>query len=96
MPKRTTNKHLPPNVHLKSGTYYYVYYTETKRKWHKIGKSLTEAMENWSKLVQPCQNIVTMAQLFDRYMIEIAPLKAKTTYQTNKVEMRNESVNYFV
>ena len=90
MPKRTTNKHLPPNVHLKSGTYYYVYYTENKRKWHKIGKSLSEAMDNWAKLVEPAaKNIVTMGQLFDRYMIEIAPQKAKDSYVTNKAEIHN-------
>lgn len=89
MRKRSTNKHLPPNVHLKSGTYYYVYYAEAKRKWHKIGKSLSEAMDNWSKLVEPSQNIVMMAQLFDRYMIEIAPKKSAASYRNNKMEVGN-------
>lgn len=87
MPKRTINKHLPPNVHLKSGTYYYVYYEEGKRKWRNIGKTLAEAIDNWVKLVEPNTNPLTMAQLFDRYMVEIAPKKSKESFRTNRSEI---------
>lgn len=83
---RQKDKHLPQRVYHKHGAYYYV---DTKNKWHKLGKDFTEAMANWSKMMNPSKVIYTMNQLFDRYMIEIAPLKSKKSYTNNQYEIKN-------
>lgn len=47
--KRQANFGLPPRMHLKSGTYYYV--TNTKpRKWVSLGKDLSKAKVEWARL----------------------------------------------
>ena len=86
MRARKTNKHLPNNVHIKSGTYYYV---DRNRKWIKIGKTLAEAMQEWTKLFDGEKEIFTMGQLFDRYMLEISPKKSAKTYHGNQQQVQN-------
>lgn len=86
MRARKQNKHLPPNVHIKSGTYYYV---DKNRKWINIGKTLSEAMSNWIKIVEPIKDSAIMAQLFDRYMLEVAPNKSAASYKANKIQITN-------
>ena len=47
--KRQANFSLPPRMHLKSGTYYYVT-NEKPRKWHSLGKDLGNAKVEWARL----------------------------------------------
>lgn len=87
MPRiRKSNKHLPPNVYSKHGAYYYV--RPSSKKWVRLGKSFSEAIAAWAKLVNPIKKVNTMNQLFDRYMIEIAPTKAKKTYKANLIQIK--------
>lgn len=85
-PRRQKDKHLPPRVYLKCGSYYFV---DKNNKWHKLAKTLPEAMAKWAELVDPNQPIYKMNQLFDRYMLEVAPTKAKESYRDNIREMKN-------
>ncbi len=78
--KRKINKHLPPRVYFKHGAYYFV---DLKNKWHRLGKTFEEAMARWTKMISCNTNIYTMNQLFDRYMMEVAPVKARKTYKGN-------------
>lgn len=77
--KRSSNKHLPQRVYFKHNAYYYV---DLKNKWHRLGGDLGEAMRSWSEILDiPLQmHNKTMDILFDRYLVEIAPQKAKSTY----------------
>lgn len=82
---RKKDKHLPARVYKKHGAYYYV---DVKKKWHRLGASFSEAMAGWAKLIDsPNIKINTMTQLFDRYMKEVAPLKAKSSYRANLIQM---------
>lgn len=47
--KRQSNFGLPPRMHLKSGTYYYVANT-VPRKWVSLGKDRIEANRKWAEL----------------------------------------------
>ncbi|MFN7097062.1 MAG: integrase, partial [Gammaproteobacteria bacterium] len=77
MRKRSSNKHLPDRVYIKCGSYYYV---DRDAKWIKLGKTLAEAMAKWAAIVEPVyKKIESMSQIFDRYMLEIAPTKAPRT-----------------
>ncbi len=47
--RRQSNFDLPPRMHLKSGTFYYVT-NETPRRWIKLGKDLAAAKRRWAEL----------------------------------------------
>lgn len=83
--KRTKDHHLPKRVYFNHGRYFYV---DNKNKWINLGKTLPEAMNEWTKLIQPDDKMHVMSQLFDRYMIEIAPKKAKASYRSNLQEIK--------
>lgn len=82
---RKKDKHLPPNVYHRHGAYYFA---DKKGKWTRLSDNLAEAMMKWTKLIEPTGDIVCMHQLFDRYMTEVAPLKAAATYKTNTLEIQ--------
>lgn len=64
--RRQSNLSLPPRMHLKSGTYYYV--TTTKpRKWISLGKELNEARIKWADLENGLASVVTIKKLIDDY-----------------------------
>lgn len=84
--KRKQDKHLPARVYFKDKYYYYV---DQNQKWHNLGENLPEAMLKWSKLVDSREKIYTMDQLFDRYMREVAPTKAPSTFKGNMREVEN-------
>jgi len=88
---RTKNRHLPQRVYISRGFYSYV---DINNKWHKLGKTLPEAMVAWTKLIDRPATVCTMNQLFDRYMFEVAPKKSQRTYKDNQREVMNLRV-YF-
>lgn len=88
--KRKHDKHLPQNVYFKHGAYFYVKKTDDKkRKWIRLSESLSDAMKQWSDLINDPIKIFTMSQLFDRYMIDVAPTKSAASYKQNQIQMQN-------
>lgn len=83
--KRTTNKHLPSRVYWKNGAYRLL--TKTGR-WIKLGANLSEMYQALSKIHSEPNNILTCAQLFDRYMQEIAPTKSKSSFKANLAQKK--------
>lgn len=81
--RRIKNKHLPPCIYYQHNAYYFV----KNGAWTKIGKTLVEAMHTWATMKSIPESCPTMNQLFDRYMLEVAPLKAPATYKTNLKEV---------
>src|SRR3990167_3213332 len=81
--KRRSNKELPRRVYFKHGAYYYV----VDNKWIFLSKQKGEALRVWSTLIDKPEKLVTMKDLFDRYLIEVAPLKASNTYKANVSQM---------
>lgn len=83
--QRDSNKHLPQRVYIKCGTYYFV---DKNNKWRQLGKTFHEAMAKWAEIIDKPARITTMNDLFDRYMLEVAPKKAKATYNSNLREIK--------
>lgn len=90
---RKNNKHLPPNVYFKHGAYYYVKSSiingKRKRKWTWLGATFNEAMAAWAKIFNTSNVIISMNDLFLRYMAEIAPKKSEASYKQNLIQMQN-------
>lgn len=86
--KRTKDKHLPPCVYFHDNAYYYVKYVNKKKKWHFLHSNFTDAMKiYWERFIDVDHDIYTMDQLFDRYMYEVASIKALSTYKGNIQQM---------
>ncbi len=81
-------------MYLKHGAYYYV---SRENKWFRLGTEKTIAFSKWAEIEGeiPRENnkdkprVGTMGALIEKYMIEVAPKKAKTTYQGNLMEAKN-------
>ncbi|MGH8655180.1 MAG: tyrosine-type recombinase/integrase, partial [Gammaproteobacteria bacterium] len=56
--------------------------------WIRLGSDYGEAMRAWAELVAQPKSASTMNDLFDRYMLEVAPLKAPVTYKGNQREIQ--------
>ena len=77
---RKTDKHLPKRMYLKSGGYYFV---DCLNKWHNLGRIYSKAMAEYGQLTGPDSICKTISELLDRYLLEVAPLKAESSYKAN-------------
>jgi hypothetical protein len=83
--RRKTDRHLPQRVYIRRGKFYFV---TAANKWLPLGENYPQAMAAWARLLNDIRPTYTMADLFDRYMLEIAPTKAKATYLGNQKEIK--------
>lgn len=84
--KRRTNKHLPERMYHNKGAYYFVEYGTNK--WINLGKEYIKAMAEYARLRGPTGQLTTMADVIDRYLMEVAPTKAERTYKDNLTEAK--------
>ena len=92
--RRKINFNLPPRMYLKHGAYYYV---TRENKWIRLSQDKAIAFAKWAEIEGEMPRASgsekpiagSMAALIDKYMIEIAPKKAKSTYQGNITESKN-------
>ena len=92
--RRKSNFNLPPRMYLKHGAYYYV---SKEYKWTRLSEDKARAFAKWAEIegeiprAEGSEKPITgsMAALIDKYIIEIAPKKAKSTYQGNLTEAKN-------
>lgn len=92
--RRESHLDLPPHMHLKHGAYYFV---GLDKKWIRLSKDKPVALAKWAELEgetpipmneeKPAKG--TFGEMLARYMIEIAPQKAPSTYQGNLLEAEN-------
>lgn len=80
--RRSKDGHLPARMYLRSGRYYYV---TTMGKWVGLSNLYPEAMRKYADLIDDHMVVITISNLIDRYMSEVAPTKAENTY---KVQLR--------
>lgn len=73
-------------MYLRSGTYYFVEYGSNK--WANLGRDYVEALARYALLRGPQGPLMTMSDLIDRYIEEVAPTKAERTYRDNVKEAR--------
>jgi integrase len=92
--RRKNNFNLPPRMYLKHGAYYYV---SRENKWIRLSDDKALAFAKWAEIEgetpreSGSEKPITgsMSALIDKYMVEIAPKKAKSTYQGNLTEAKN-------
>ncbi len=92
--KRLNNIGLPPHMHLKHGAYYFV---GRDKKWIRLSEDKNKALAMWAELEgetpipidEPKPVKGSISELILRYMIEVAPRKAASTYKGNKAEAEN-------
>lgn len=92
--RRQSNLDLPPHMHLKHGAYYFV---GRNKKWIHLSTDKALALAKWAELEgetpvpageeKPIKGSV--GELIMRYMVEIAPRKAASTYKGNQLEAEN-------
>lgn len=78
--KRISDSHLPQRMYLRSGSYYFV---DHLGKWHNLGRVYSKAMAEYVKFTDPDTPCRTISDLIDRYLKEVAPTKAESTYKGN-------------
>ncbi|MBT0962051.1 tyrosine-type recombinase/integrase [Denitromonas iodatirespirans] len=88
--RRTKDLNLPPRMHRKGETFYYVTTTQP-RKWIKLGKDLNQARIRWAELEGEASSPDdrTFAIIARRYEREIIPAKAIRTQRDNMAELAN-------
>jgi integrase len=78
---RTVNKTLPPHLHKKGATYYYVALVLGKRKWTRLSDNYGEALAKWAALEGHHATGSTVGDALTRYLREIVPTKAPKTQE---------------
>ena len=84
---RKHNRQLPDRMYIRSGTYYYVEYVTNK--WVNLGREYVAAMAKYGSLTADDSPSLTVSNLIDRYIREVAPTKAPRTYSDNVKEAKN-------
>ena len=82
--RRKHDKHLPQRVYHRGKTYYLVSHMG---KWLALGHTAGEMYRAYATLVEE-RPVVTMGDLFDRYVAEVIPHKAARTQRDNRYEMQ--------
>jgi hypothetical protein len=92
--RRKSDFNLPPRMYLKHGAYYYV---SRENKWTRLSKDKALAFTKWAEIEGDIPRATgadkplagSMGMLIEKYMIEVAPKKAKSTYEGNLAEAKN-------
>ena len=93
-PRRQENRGLPaPLGGLKHGAYYYRVPDDLAELWDgkkefRLGKTLNEAYRTWAEKLELYSDAKTMAELLDRYALEVIPTKAWKTQESNLISIR--------
>lgn len=83
---RIHRKDLPKRLNVIAGIYYY---RPKDGKPINLGKDQNEALRRYRELVPTDRKLTTMADVFDRYQIEVIPTKAPRTQLDNAKEIGN-------
>jgi len=84
--RRQHRRDLPQRVYFDHGSYFFVPKQGSKVN---LGRNFARAMAQWAEIVARPQRMATLGEIMDRYMSEVAPLKAASTYRSNICEIRN-------
>ncbi len=93
-PRNSENKGLPVRWKKAHGAYYYNVPVGLEALWDgkklfRLGKTLPEAYKEWAKRLENLDKANTIAQLLDRYSLEVIPTKAIATQSGNVREIKN-------
>lgn len=83
---RKHNKQLPERLYFRPPSYYFVDYVTDK--WVNLGRDYVKAMAEYASRTANDQPCITVGDMIDRYLREIASLKAPRTYSDNLIEAK--------
>ena len=91
-PRKQENRGLPARWRLKHGAYYYRVPESLIELWdgkkeYRLGKSLNEAYRVWADKLELFADAKTMAELLDRYALEVIPTKAPKSQESNNISI---------
>ncbi len=92
-PRKKENKGLPARWRIAHGAYYFQVPKGFESKWDgkqlfRLGKTLPEAYRTWADRVASIDDAKTIAELLDRYALEVVPKKSVTTQAQNAVAIK--------
>lgn len=92
-PRNPENRQLPSRWRKKHGAYYYRVPEDQRDAWRgktefRLGKTLHEAYRTWADRVEAFSDARSMAQLLDRYSLEVVPEKAYKSQESNRISIR--------
>lgn len=87
-PRKPENKGLPARWQIEHGSYFYHVPPGLEPMWDgkkkfRLGKTLAEAYRAWTERIEASEKAETVAQLLDRYALEVIPEKKPTTRAGN-------------
>lgn len=86
--RRSVNFNLPPRMHRKGTSYYYV----VNQKWTRLGGDIAVAKRKWAELEgvnSPSSAVLLFGDVAARYSDEVIPTKASRTQRDNRIELAN-------
>jgi len=91
--RRQENRGLPARWRYKHGAYYYRVPADLTELWDgkkefRLGKTLNEAYRTWAEKLELYSDAKTMAELLDRYALEVIPTKAWKSQESNNLSIR--------
>ncbi|WP_082926363.1 tyrosine-type recombinase/integrase [Cupriavidus sp. D384] len=91
--RKANNKGLPLRWCERNGVYFYRVPVGLEaqwdgKKWFRLGGSLPEAYRAWAEKLAHTDNTKTVADLLDRYALQVVPTKKVTTQQQNQVAIK--------
>lgn len=92
--RRQSNLDLPPRMHVKSGTFYYVT-TEKPRKWISLGKDLNEARKKWADIEAGDNAATGLTALIDDYLAGDAYAKLADNTRKQYLTVAKQLKSYF-
>lgn len=92
-PRNPLNRGLPARWRRKHGAYYYRPRDSEKLIWDgksefRLGKTLPEAYRTYADRAECIDRVITMLQLFERYELEVIPLKQPKSQESNHTSLR--------
>jgi len=92
-PRKPENFGLPARWRYKHGAFYYRVPDNLVGLWdgkkeYRLGKTLNEAYRVWTDKLELFSDAKTMAELLDRYALEVIPTKAYKSQESNNLSIR--------
>lgn len=93
-PRSRENKGLPTRWRFLHGAYYYQVPAGKEALWDnkslfRLGKTLPAAYKIWAERLECAADVKTIAQLLDRYALEVVPTKAPRTQLGNATHIKH-------
>jgi integrase len=94
LPRKKENKGLPARWRLLHGAYHFRVPQGFESEWEgkqqlfRLGKTLPEAYRTWADRIASIDDAKTIADLLDRYALQVVPTKSVTTQAQNAIAIK--------